>query len=42
MITKITDTLREKKAYLISLFLSIFAALLIGALLMIITGYNPI
>lgn len=42
MITKITDTLREKKAYLISLFLSIFATLLIGALLMIITGYNPI
>lgn len=42
MITKIADTLREKKAYLISLFLSIFAALLIGALLMIITGYNPI
>ena len=42
MITKITDTLREKKSYLISLFLSIFAALLIGAVLMIVTGYNPI
>ena len=42
MITKITDTLQKKKSYLISLFLSIFAALMIGAALMIVTGYNPI
>lgn len=42
MITKITDTLQKKKSYLISLFLSIFAALMIGAVLMIVTGYNPI
>lgn len=42
MITKITETLQKKKSYLISLFLSIFAALMIGAALMIVTGYNPI
>ena len=42
MITKITETLQKKKSYLISLFLSIFAALVIGAVLMIVTGYNPI
>ena len=42
MISKITDTLREKRPYLMSLFLSILAALLIGAVLMIITGYNPV
>ena len=42
MITKITETLQKKKSYLISLFLSIFAALMIGAVLMIVTGYNPI
>ena len=42
MITKITDTLQKKKSYLISLFLSIFDALMIGAVLMIVTGYNPI
>ena len=42
MITKIKETLLEKKSYLISLFLSVFAALLIGAVLMIVTGYNPI
>ena len=42
MITKITDTLRENKSYLLSLFLSVFASLLIGAVLMIVTGYNPI
>ncbi len=42
MITKITETFQKKKSYLISLFLSIFAALVIGAVLMIVTGYNPI
>ena len=42
MITKIKETLLEKQSYLISLFLSVFAALLIGAVLMIVTGYNPI
>ncbi len=39
---KITASLQKNKDYLTSLFLSILAALLMGAVLMIITGYNPI
>lgn len=39
---KITATLNKNKSYLTSLFLSIAAALVLGAILMIITGYNPL
>lgn len=38
---KIADSLRKNKTYLISLALSIFVALVIGGILMIITGFNP-
>lgn len=40
--SKLTETFRKNKAYFASLSLSILAALLIGAVLMIITGYNPV
>ena len=39
---KLTDSLRNNKSYLTSLVLSIAAALLIGAVLMLVTGYNPV
>lgn len=38
---KLAQSLRSNKSYLTSLFLSIAAALLIGAVLMLVTGYNP-
>lgn len=38
---KIKNILIEKKSYLLSLFASILIALLIGAALMAVTGYNP-
>ncbi|MCI7618643.1 MAG: ABC transporter permease [Firmicutes bacterium] len=40
--SRIADTLHEKKGYLISLFVSILAALIIGGMLMAVTGCNPL
>lgn len=39
---KLTETLHKNKSYLTSLVLSITAALILGGLLMIATGYNPL
>lgn len=39
---KIADSLKKNKTYLISLALSIIVALIIGGILMIVTGFNPI
>ncbi|MBR1989324.1 MAG: ABC transporter permease, partial [Firmicutes bacterium] len=39
---KLADSLQKNKSYLTSLVLSIGAALLIGAILMLVTGYNPL
>ena len=38
---KILKTLKKNRNYLISLGLSILAAFLLGALLMLVTGYDP-
>ncbi len=39
--SRITASLNKNKAYLLSLLLSILAALIIGGILMAVTGYNP-
>ena len=39
--SRITVSLNKNKAYLLSLLLSILAALIIGGILMAVTGYNP-
>ena len=38
---KISSSLKKNRAYLLSLALSILAALIIGGILMAVTGYNP-
>ena len=38
---KISSSLKKNRAYLFSLVLSILAALIIGGILMAVTGYNP-
>lgn len=40
--SKITSSLNKNKTYLTSLFLSIAAALIIGGILMMATGFNPL
>lgn len=39
---KITTSLRKNKTYLTSLALSIAIALIIGGILMAVTGFNPL
>ena len=38
---KITQSIKQNKTYLISLIISITAALIIGGILMAVTGFNP-
>lgn len=42
MMNRIVDSVRKNKTYLLSLVLSIFVALIIGGILMMITGFNPL
>ena len=39
---KLTTAFQKNRSYLTALFLSIVTALILGAILMLITGYNPL